>query len=385
VLEHVLVTGGAGLVGSHVVEALLAAGCAVRILDNLLPAAHDGAPDVPDGAALRIADVRDPAAVDDALAGVDAVSHQAGMVGLGTSFDDVADYVDHNDLGTAVLLRALARRRFRGRLVLASSMVVYGEGRYRCPRHGVVAPGPRRPEDLDAGRFEPPCPSCGEPLAPGTVDEDARPDPRNIYAATKLHQEHLAQAFSRETGVPVTALRYHNVYGPRMPRDSPYAGVASLFRSAIAAGQAPRIFEDGRQRRDFVHVRDVAHANVAALTMPDPVPGAFNIASGEPHTVGEMAQALWRAAGRTGPPPVVTGEYRLGDVRHIVASTDRAARELGFRAETGFAGGMAEFAAAQLRAPSALDGMRDRLVDCDAPRDRVAVAARVDPARDPER
>jgi dTDP-L-rhamnose 4-epimerase len=351
VLEHVLVTGGAGFVGSHVVEALLATGCAVRILDNLLAAAHDGAPDVPDGAELRIRDVRDARAVDDALAGVDAVSHQAGVVGLGTSFDDVADFVDHNDLGTAVLLRAMARRRFRGRLVLASSMVVYGEGRYHCPRHGVVAPGPRRRVDLDAGRFEPLCPSCGEPLEPGTVDEDARPDPRNVYAATKLHQEHLARAFSRETGVPVTALRYHNVYGPRMPRDTPYAGVAALFRSAIAAGEAARVFEDGRQRRDFVHVRDVARANVAALTAPDPVAGAFNIASGEPHVVGEMARALWTAAGRTGPPPVVTGEYRLGDVRHVVASTSRAATELGFRAEIGFADGMTEFAAAPLRAP----------------------------------
>jgi dTDP-L-rhamnose 4-epimerase len=349
--EHVLVTGGAGFVGSHVAEALLAAGCAVRIIDNLLAAAHDGAPELPAGAELRIADVRDAAAVADALVGIDAVSHQAGMVGLGTSFDDVADYVGHNDLGTAVLLRALARRHFRGRLVLASSMVVYGEGRYRCPSHGSVAPGPRRPADLDAGRFEPPCPCCGEPLEPGTVDEDARPDPRNVYAATKLHQEHLAEAFSRETGVPVSALRYHNVYGPRMPRDTPYAGVAALFRSAIVAGEAPRVFEDGRQRRDFVHVRDVARANVAALTAPDPVVGAFNIGSGQPRTVGQMAHALWTAARGSAPPPVVTGEYRLGDVRHIVASTNRAASELGFRAEIGFADGMTEFAAAPLRAP----------------------------------
>jgi dTDP-L-rhamnose 4-epimerase len=356
--EHVLVTGGAGFVGSHVAEALLAAGCAVRIVDNLLHAAHDGPPEVPDGAELRIADVRDPQAVADALAGIDAVCHQAGMVGLGMSFDDVADYVDHNDVGTAVLLRALARRRFRGRLVLASSMVVYGEGRYHCPRHGVVAPGPRRRADLDSGRFEPPCPSCGVPLEPGTVDEDARPDPRNVYAATKLHQEHLAQAFSRETGVPITALRYHNVYGPRMPRDTPYAGVAALFRSAIAAGEAPRVFEDGRQRRDFVHVRDVARANVVALTALGPVEGAFNVGSGEPRTVGEMAHALWTAGGRAGPPPVVTGQYRLGDVRHIVASTHRAASELGFRAEIGFADGMTEFAAEPLRAPVSARGRR---------------------------
>src|SRR5204863_9235641 len=149
--------------------------------------------------------------------------------------------------------------------VLASSMVVYGEGRYRCATHGIVGPGPRDRRDLEAGRFEPPCPICGEPLTAESVPETARVDPRNVYAATKLQQEHLAAAFSRETGTPVTALRYHNVYGPRMPRDTPYAGVASIFASAVAAGRSPRVFEDGGQLRDFVHVRDVARANVLAL------------------------------------------------------------------------------------------------------------------------
>src|SRR5213078_4667490 len=145
--------------------------------------------------------------------------------------------------------------------------------------------------------FEPPCPVCGRGLAPESVPEDAPADPRNIYAATKLHQEHLCAAFARETGVPVTTLRYHNVYGPRMPRDTPYAGVASIFRSALAAGRAPRVFEDGGQRRDFVHVRDVAAANVRALTAPKPIPGAFNIASGTPRTILDMAAALSRAHG----------------------------------------------------------------------------------------
>ena len=171
-------------------------------------------------------------------------------------------------------------------------MVVYGEGRYACPQHGVVRPGPREPAALDAGRFEPPCPACGRPLEPRAVPEDAPLDPRNVYAATKVAQEHLCASFSRETGVPVTALRYHNVYGPRMPRDTPYAGVASIFRSALEAGRAPRVFEDGGQRRDFVHVRDVARANVLALTAPEPVPGAFNVASGTPRTVLDMARAL---------------------------------------------------------------------------------------------
>jgi dTDP-L-rhamnose 4-epimerase len=262
------------------------------------------------------------------------------MVGLGTDFDDVADYASHNDVGTAVLLRALARRRFTGRLVLASSMVVYGEGRYACPEHGIVRPPPRRADDLRAGRFDPPCPSCGAPLEPRPVPEDTPADPRNVYAATKLHQEHLCAAYARETGMPVTALRYHNVYGPRMPRDTPYAGAAALFRSALARGEAPHVFEDGAQRRDFVHVRDVARANLLALTAAEPVPGALNIASGHPRTVGEMAAAMAQAA--DGPAPQVTGEFRLGDVRHVFAATDRAAEALGFRAQEDFGAAMAE-------------------------------------------
>src|SRR3954468_5294452 len=309
----VLVAGGAGFIGSHVVDALLAAGREVRVLDVLLPAAHRERPDYLDPRAELIeGDVRDPDPVTRAVHGIAGVSHQAAMVGLGVDLDDIADYVAHNDLGTAVLLRALAARRFSGSLVLASSMVVYGEGRYRCPEHGLVRPGPRAAADLDAGRFEPPCPACGRPLEAEPVAEDAPPDPRNVYAATKLAQEHLCAAFARETGVVVSALRYHNVYGPRMPRDTPYAGVASIFRSALAAGRAPRVFEDGAQRRDFVHVRDVARANLLALHGP---PGAYNVASGEPRTALDLARALGRAI-PDAPEPVVTGEWRAGDVRH---------------------------------------------------------------------
>jgi dTDP-L-rhamnose 4-epimerase len=323
----VLVTGGAGFVGSHVVDALRDAGHDTRVLD------------------LRTGgDVRDAAAVERALGGVDHVCHQAGMVGLGVDFLDVADYVAHNDLGTAVLLRALARKRLRGRLVMASSMVVYGEGHYRCASHGPVRPAPRDRADLDAGRFEPRCPLCAAELSPEAIGEDAAADPRNVYAATKLHQEHLAFAFARETGVPVTALRYHNVYGPRMPRDTPYAGVAAIFAGALAAGRAPRVFEDGGQLRDFVHVRDVARANLLALLAPEPAPGAFNVCSGTPRSVGEMAHALRAARGEQAPAVEVTGEYRLGDVRHVFASAVRAAEGLGFDAREGFAAGMAELA-----------------------------------------
>ncbi|MEU8804601.1 NAD-dependent epimerase/dehydratase family protein [Spirillospora sp. NPDC048819] len=337
---NVLLTGSAGFIGSHIAEALAAAGHRVRGLDTRPGGPAGGPAGVP-------ADVRDAAAVAGRLGGVDAVCHQAAKVGLGVDVSDLPGYTSVNVQGTAVLLAEMARAGV-GALVLASSMVVYGEGAYTCGRHGAVRPGPRAEEALRAGRFEPACPSCGRPLTPGAVGEDTPPDPRNVYADTKLAQEHLAASWARATGGSAAALRYHNVYGPRMPRDTPYAGVAAIFRSRLADGRAPLVFEDGAQRRDFVHVRDVARANVLALerlAAGPPEPGglrAYNIASGEPRTIGDMAGALAAAFG--GPAPRVTGGYRLGDVRHIVARPDRARRELGFSPSVAFADGMAEFA-----------------------------------------
>ncbi|MFG2071505.1 NAD-dependent epimerase/dehydratase family protein [Nonomuraea maritima] len=326
-MTRVLVTGSAGFIGSHVVEALEAHGHEVTGLD------------------LRSgADVRDAALLARLLPGTDVVVHQAAKVGLGVDVADLPDYASINVYGTAVLLAAMAAHDV-GRLVLASSMVVYGEGAYDCARHGRVRPGPRSAEDMARGSFEPRCPRCGDEVALATIGEDAPTDPRNAYATTKLAQEHLAANWARETGGTAVALRYHNVYGPRMPRDTPYSGVAAIFRSALEAGRAPRVFEDGGQTRDFVHVRDVAEANVAALTGGAPgTLAVYNVASGEPHTVGELAAAL--AAQRGGQEPVTTGEYRMGDVRHIVAAPHRAEAELGFRARVGFAEGMKEFATA---------------------------------------
>ena len=370
---RVLVTGAAGFIGSHIAEIMQAAGHEVRGLDSLTPAVHNGKPDhVPDE--LVVGDVRDPAAVDEALTGMDAVCHQAALVGLGVDLSDLPAYADVNVTGTAVLLEAMGRHGIP-RLVFASSMVVYGEGAYDCAGHGQVRPSPRDPGDLAAGRFEPRCPRCAEPLTTTTVAEDAPLDPRNAYAASKVAQEHLAASWARLTGGAAIGLRYHNVYGPRMPRDTPYSGVAAIFRSCLENGLPPRVFEDGGQRRDFVHVRDVARANLLALEAVDrtvgSAPGAaaaatpaaaaaaaagagglrcYNVASGEPHTVGEMASSIAVAFGDI--EPVVTGEYRLGDVRHIVASPATAARDLGFRAQTRFAEGIAEFAQAPLREPA---------------------------------
>ena len=344
---RLLVTGGAGFIGSAIVEAALAQGHDVRVLDSLRSDVHGGAPSIPTGAEFVRGDVRDADLVGAVLDGVDVVCHQAAKVGLGVDFSDAPDYVSSNEFGTAVLLAEMARTGVR-RFVQASSMVVYGEGAY------VGADGPTRPAarltaDLDAGRFDP-LDADGSPLTPALITEDAPLDPRNVYAISKLSQEHLATSWARTTGGVAASLRYHNVYGPGMPQNTPYAGVASLFRSSLERGEAPRVFEDGRQRRDFVHSRDVAAANLAAIDWTGGAEGhrAFNVGSGVVHTIGEIAQQLSEHSG--GPAPVVTGEYRLGDVRHITASSDRLKSELGWAPAMTFEAGMREFATAKLRA-----------------------------------
>src|SRR3984893_1983692 len=283
---RVLVTGAAGFIGSHIAETMRAAGHEVCGLDSLTPAVHNGRPDHISGE-LVVGDVRDPAAVDEALAGVDAVCHQAALVGLGVDLSDLPAYADVNVTGTAVLLEAMGRHGIP-RLVFASSMVVYGEGAYDCAAHSRVRPSPRNPVDLAAGRFEPRCPHCAQPLTTTTVGEDAPLDPRNAYAASKVAQEHLAASWARLTGGAAGGLRYHNGRGPRIPRVTPYAGVAAIFRSCLENGVPPRVFEDGGQRRDFVHVCDVARANFLALQAVD-------------RTVGG-AQAGAPAAGYAGRP-----------------------------------------------------------------------------------
>jgi dTDP-L-rhamnose 4-epimerase len=338
---RVLLTGGAGFIGRHVLNELLVRGHSVRVLDSLRPDVHKDGKTAKLDAELRVADVRDVAAIDHALDGVEAVLHLAAKVGLGVDVGDLPDYASSNDTGTAELLAGMARKDIK-RLTLASSMVVYGEGFARCPEHGSVVPAPRVESELKSGNFEPPCPLCGRALETMLVTEDTPFDPRNAYASSKVAQEFYASNWARVTGGSVAALRYHNVYGPRMPRNTPYAGVAAIFTSALKRGEAPRVFEDGRQRRDFVNVRDVAAATVTACEKYTAGVRAFNVGSGTPRTVGDMALAL--AQSLKGPLPVVTGQYRLGDVRHITADSSRLRNELAWMPKVDFNDGMNELA-----------------------------------------
>jgi dTDP-L-rhamnose 4-epimerase len=339
---RVLLTGGAGFIGRHVLHELLARGHDVCVLDSLRPDVHaDGKTAPLEGAELIVGDVRDAATIDAALKGVDAVLHLAAKVGLGVAISDMPDYASSNDVGTAELLAGMARIDLK-RLTLAGSMVAYGEGIGRCAEHGAVRPGPRIESELQQGNFEPPCPRCGRPLDAALVDEDVPVDPRNAYATSKVAQEFYAANWARLTGGSAGILRYHNVYGPGMPRDTPYAGVAAIFTAALKRGDAPKVFEDGRMRRDFVHVRDIATATVAVCEAHRDGVRAFNVGSGTPRTVGDMALALAQAL--DGPLPVVTGGYRLGDVRHITADSSRLRRELGWKPQVAFQDGMADLA-----------------------------------------
>jgi len=374
---RVLLTGAAGFIGTAVGTALERAGHEVLHIDAFLPQAHPPGAGLPGaglpgaglpgaglpgaglpgaglpGAGLRSVerlDVRDSLTWHERLRGVDVVCHQAALVGTGADVADLPAYASLNDLGTAALLAAMHAAGVRD-LVLASSMVVYGEGSYTCVSHGPQTAPPRRREDLEAGRFDPPCPVCAGPLDWELVDEDARLDPRSGYAASKVAQEHYAAAWARETGGSVTALRYHNVYGPGMPRDTPYSGVAAIFRSALERGEPPQVFEDGEQERDFVHLDDVARANLLALeAIGDPGFTAYNVSSGIPVPIGAVADLVAGGSG-TAARPVVTGRYRLGDVRHVVASPERARTGLGFTAQVHPRDGLTAFATAPLRAP----------------------------------
>jgi dTDP-L-rhamnose 4-epimerase len=343
---RILLTGAAGFIGTHIRAQAVDRGHDIVALDAYLPQAHGAEPAHDTG--IERLDLRSDR-LDDVLDGIDVVCHQAAMVGNGVDAQDLPDYAEHNDAGTARLLAAMSRVGVRD-LVLASSMVVYGDGRYTCPRDGDVPPAIRQDEDLRAGRFDPRCPVCGGEIVWREIAEDTPFLPRTSYAASKIAQEHYAGAWCTLEGARTIALRYHNVYGPGMPADTPYAGVAAIFRSAIARGEAPQVFEDGQQVRDFVHVRDVARANLLAIEQVADHPVGltpYNIASGHTFTIGQMAAVLAEAAG--GRPPEVTSDYRRFDVRHVVASPRAAAAGLGFTAGIVPDVGLAQLATDPLR------------------------------------
>lgn len=347
---RVLVTGAAGFIGSTVVTRLREAGHEAVGLDAYIVQAHG--PDAAGDAEIARVDVRDQERLSALLRGIDVVCHQAAMVGAGVTPADLPQFAAHNDLGTATLLAAMTAADV-GQLVLASSMVVYGDGAYTCPEHGDQPATLRSLSDLGIGRFDVGCPRCAAPMSWRLVDEQTALSPRSGYAASKVAQEHYVSAWTRQTGGTALALRYHNVYGPGMPADTPYSGVAALFRSALERGDSPRVFEDGGQMRDFVHVDDVALANLLAVeavtSTEDADFSAYNVASGRPISILDVANLLSTGVGEGQPPAVVTGEYRPGDVRHIVASPRRAAVDLGFEALVTPEVGLPRFAGEPMR------------------------------------
>ncbi|MBI2077111.1 MAG: SDR family NAD(P)-dependent oxidoreductase [Euryarchaeota archaeon] len=353
-----LVTGGAGFIGSHLADALVARGDDVVILDSLAPDAHADAPDY----AVRSrrffhGDVRDPATLRAALTGgVDVVFHEAALVGLGRGDADRSRFLDVNVEGTRQVLRALAPLRPRPRVVLASSMALYGEGAYRCESCSASREGIRTKAQLESGDWDPRCPACGSPLRPQAVPESHAWRPGTAYAHSKADQEREAFVLASSLGIPLVALRYHNVYGPRMPRNTPYAGVASLLKSRILSGRPPVVHEDGRQLRDFIHVKDVVAANLLAAEAPEEaVRGQpFNVGSGKPVTILDLANVLVQeiAPDQT---PELRGSYRPGDARHVFGSIEKIQQALGFQPRIGFQDGFRSFAHDPMR--TAVEGL----------------------------
>jgi dTDP-L-rhamnose 4-epimerase len=330
--NRVLITGGAGFIGSHLADALLAKGYRVRVLDNLDGQVHGGETRFPDYLAAEVetieGDVRNPRDVERALAGVDAVYHFASAVGVGQSMYQIERYVDVNNRGTAVLLEVLLRKPVR-KLIVASSMSLYGEGLYRDSSGALCAPRPRSVEQLKSARWDLRDPQGGV-LEPVPTPEDKVPMPESIYALSKYDQEMMCLLFGRAYEVPVTALRFFNVYGERQALSNPYTGVLAIFAARYLNNRPPVIFEDGQQRRDFVHVRDLAAGCVLALESPtqDEV---FNLGGGHPYRILEIAERLGKVLGKGHLAPQVSGNYRAGDIRNCFADISKATAVLGYR------------------------------------------------------
>jgi dTDP-L-rhamnose 4-epimerase len=359
---RILVTGGAGFIGSHLVDALVARGHQVRALDNLEPQVHQGRqPDYLNaGAEYVTGDVRDRAVLRRCLDGIEVVFHEAAMVGVGQSMYQIERYASANVLGTALLLDVLVNDRLPVRkLVVASSMSIYGEGQYQCAACGPVAPSLRDEAQMRARDWEQHCPRCRATVEPQPTPEDKALIPTSVYAVSKRDQEELCLVTGRSYGIPTVALRYFNVYGPRQSLSNPYTGVCAIFSSQIKHGNAPAMFEDGRQTRDFIDVRDIVRANLLVMDDPRADGRAFNVGTGRATAIADIARLLGRLYG-TALEPQSAQKYRAGDIRHCAADIARL-RALGF-------------------APSVAldDGLRDLVAwgKQAAAQDRVAEAAR---------
>lgn len=342
-IERVLITGGAGFVGSHLADELLAHGYQVRVLDDLSVQVHGDGQARPEYLAEEVelvrGDVRDPEAVRKALRGVDAVFHLAAAVGVGQSMYQIERYTDVNNRGTAVLLEALVEEPV-DRLIVASSMSIYGEGLYIDPDQNMILPPERSIEQLKQGEWE--LHQDGRRLNPVPTPEHKVAAPSSVYALSKLDQERLCLIVGQAYGIPTTALRFFNIYGTRQALSNPYTGVLAIFASRFLNGKPPMIFEDGRQRRDFVHVTDVARACRLALEKPHSSGQAINIGSGQARTIAEIAQAMATALGAEDLNPDITGKYRAGDIRHCFADISLARDLLGYEPQVALADGMAE-------------------------------------------
>jgi dTDP-L-rhamnose 4-epimerase len=330
-----LVTGGAGFIGSHLVDGLRSDGYEVVVLDSLVPQVHGAGADRPTyldpDVELVIGDVRDRGVVGQLLQRVDVVLHEAAAVGVGQSMYDVVDYVEANCVGTAVLCELLARGEHDVRKVLvASSMSNYGEGRYRCAAHGDRSPLPRPMSQLDERKWELLCEDCGAEMVPVPTDEAKPLRPTSVYATTKRDQEELVLNVCGAYGIPAVAFRYFNVYGPRQALSNPYTGVAAIFSSRILNGQAPLVFEDGRQSRDFTHVADIVQANLAALRRPDADGRVVNVGTGRSTSLLELVTLLTRHLGRDDVEAEIVSQFREGDIRHCFADITLARQLLGY-------------------------------------------------------